>query len=243
MDNEITIGQLAKQSGLSRSTLLYYDRLGLLCPGNRTLGNYRLYDRADVERLRQICLYRKMGVPLKEIGRLLDESLQPSNGSRTQAILRHRLETLETEIESLQDQQRQIVRLLEELNSRNQAKAPATVPGRRKPAPSGKRPTGANSCPGAEAPTKNTGRRVAESGSRQATSASELFFPKNLKENDMIKKDRWVEIMRAAGFTEDDMRNWHRQFEKMEPEAHQEFMESLGIGGEEIAKIREWSRS
>jgi len=33
----------------------------------------------------------------------------------------------------------------------------------------------------------------------------------------MINKERWVEIMRAAGFKEKDMHNWHIQFEKMEP--------------------------
>ena len=58
----------------------------------------------------------------------------------------------------------------------------------------------------------------------------------------MIRKERWVEIMRAAGFSETDMHNWHIQFEKMEPEAHQEFLESLGIEAAEISRIREWSR-
>ncbi len=59
----------------------------------------------------------------------------------------------------------------------------------------------------------------------------------------MINKERWVEIMRAAGFSEEDMRGWHVQFEKMEPEAHREFLQSLGIPKDEIAKIREWSRT
>ena len=58
----------------------------------------------------------------------------------------------------------------------------------------------------------------------------------------MINKERWVEIMRAAGLNEKDMHNWHIQFEKMEPEAHQEFLESLGIKATEIQKIRELSR-
>ena len=57
----------------------------------------------------------------------------------------------------------------------------------------------------------------------------------------MIDKQRWTEIMAAAGLTETDMHNWHVQFEKMEPEAHQEFLESLGIEEEEIGRIREWS--
>ena len=54
----------------------------------------------------------------------------------------------------------------------------------------------------------------------------------------MVNKDRWVEIMKAAGFDEEAMHNWHKQFEKMEPEAHQEFLESLNIDEEEIAQIR-----
>jgi hypothetical protein len=59
----------------------------------------------------------------------------------------------------------------------------------------------------------------------------------------VINKERWVDIMRAAGFSEKDMRNWHAQFEKMEPEAHQEFLESLGIKPAEIEEIRKHSRS
>ncbi|MBU2712350.1 hypothetical protein KCG35_14885 [Zooshikella sp. WH53] len=57
-------------------------------------------------------------------------------------------------------------------------------------------------------------------------------------EENMVTKQRWVEIMRAAGFDEQDMQNWHRQFEKMEPEEHQKFLESLGIDPEEIKRIR-----
>lgn len=59
----------------------------------------------------------------------------------------------------------------------------------------------------------------------------------------MVNKERWTEIMRAAGLSEEDMHNWHRQFERLEPEAHQEFLESLGISAEEIRDIRERFRS
>ena len=47
----LTVGRLAKRFGLSRSTLLYYDRLGLLCPSGRSGGDYRLYEDADAQRL------------------------------------------------------------------------------------------------------------------------------------------------------------------------------------------------
>ena len=58
----------------------------------------------------------------------------------------------------------------------------------------------------------------------------------------MITKDKWVSIMEAAGFTEQDMHRWHAEFEKSAPEEHQEFLQFLHIPPDEIRSIREWSR-
>jgi hypothetical protein len=41
---------------------------------------------------------------------------------------------------------------------------------------------------------------------------------------------------------DEDMRNWHKRFEAMEPLGHQAFLQSLAIDDEEIASIRAWSR-
>ena len=38
------------------------------------------------------------------------------------------------------------------------------------------------------------------------------------------------------------MNRWHAEFEKHAPAEHQEFLEFLHIGADEITKIREWSR-
>ena len=65
---------------------------------------------------------------------------------------------------------------------------------------------------------------------------------RSFRRHQMISKDKWVEIMRGAGFSEDDMSRWHAQFEKDAPQEHQEFLEYLRIGQDEIVKIREWSR-
>lgn len=54
----------------------------------------------------------------------------------------------------------------------------------------------------------------------------------------MVSKERWVDIMRAAGFKEEDMLRWHQSFEKMEPQGHQEFLESLNLPADEITRIR-----
>ena len=67
-----TVGRLARSCGLSRSTLLYYDTIGLLRPSGRSVSNYRTYTAMDAERLKQICTYREAGLPLKDIAELLD---------------------------------------------------------------------------------------------------------------------------------------------------------------------------
>ena len=56
-----------------------------------------------------------------------------------------------------------------------------------------------------------------------------------------MSKARWTGIMRAAGMDDEDMNNWHREFEAREPRGHQEFLESLNIELEEIERIRTWS--
>jgi hypothetical protein len=58
----------------------------------------------------------------------------------------------------------------------------------------------------------------------------------------MVTKEKWTEIMRGAGFTNDDMQRWHQEFEKSAPQEHQEFLEFLHIPKEEVKSIREWSR-
>jgi len=54
----------------------------------------------------------------------------------------------------------------------------------------------------------------------------------------IVTKDRWVSMLSAAGLDEAGMWNWHIEFERNAPEAHQDFLESLGLSAEEIARIR-----
>jgi DNA-binding transcriptional MerR regulator len=58
----------------------------------------------------------------------------------------------------------------------------------------------------------------------------------------MITKEKWVSIMKACGFTNEQMHGWHAEFERSAPEEHQEFLEFLHIDPEEIRFIREKSR-
>jgi len=114
----LTIGRLARSLALSRSTLLYYDSIGLLRPSDRAASGYRLYSIDDRKRLERICALRKTGLSLADIGRILDG---PRDG--TTAILEHRLEALNEEIAGLREQQRVVVRLLQRRAALRRARA------------------------------------------------------------------------------------------------------------------------
>ncbi|MDH4169193.1 MAG: MerR family transcriptional regulator [Acidimicrobiia bacterium] len=68
------IGEMASATGLTVRTLHYYDEIGLLVASDRTAAGYRLYSAADVERLYRICLLRRLGLPLADIARALDDT-------------------------------------------------------------------------------------------------------------------------------------------------------------------------
>jgi DNA-binding transcriptional MerR regulator len=172
----LTVTRLARVCSLSRSTVLYYESIGLLKRPRRSFGNYRVYQEADLERLRQICIYRDAGLKLTDIRSILD-----APRSDAAAVLRRRFVELGQGIERLREHQRAIARLLQ---------------------------------------TATQLRRVP-----------------------MVTKEKWVQVMRAAGFGDAEMHRWHAEFEKSAPAEHQEFLEFLHIPPDEIKQIRAWSQS
>ncbi len=100
------ITELGRRFGLSRSTLLYYDRIGLLKPSGRTQSDYRVYTRENLVRLERICFFREAGLSLEEIARLLDSDHHKSS------ILEKRLREIGQEIVALKSQQRLIAGIL-----------------------------------------------------------------------------------------------------------------------------------
>lgn len=170
-----TIGQLMKRFSLSRSTLIYYDDIGLLKPSARSNANYRMYTDMDLQRMEQITLYKEAGLPLEEIAALLDEqSTAPTE------LLEQHLSNLNSQISHLRLQQQKVVQLL-----------------------------------GKES---------------------------QLRHSRTMDKAKWVSILAATGMSEEDMQQWHVEFERSLPEAHQDFLESLGIESGEIKMIRRCSQ-
>lgn len=167
----LTVTKLASRFKISRTTILYYEKAGLLKPAYRSDNGYRWYGEMEINRLESIVTYRSYGLSIESIANLLEQ-----NGEVSQfRMLREHLNKLEAEINQLRGQQRAIINLLQE--------------------------------------------------------------PNILKKN-AVTKEKWVEIMLMSGFSDADMANWHQKFETMEPDKHQLFLESLGIGKEEIKRIR-----
>jgi MerR family transcriptional regulator, thiopeptide resistance regulator len=102
-----SIGQLGKQFSISRSTLIYYDKKGLLKPSSRSEANYRLYTNGDIEKLKLILIYRNGGLSLEEITGLLN-----SKSGKSTSILTNRLQLLNQEIAKLRQQQQIIVQII-----------------------------------------------------------------------------------------------------------------------------------
>jgi DNA-binding transcriptional MerR regulator len=101
------ISQMAVACGLSRSTLLYYDRIGLLRPSGRTAPGYRYYTETDRARLERVRYFRRAGLTLKQIRAVL-----ASRGKPATKLLEARLRETADSIVGLKDQQRMLAGML-----------------------------------------------------------------------------------------------------------------------------------
>jgi len=124
--------------------------------------------------LEQVCLYRKTGLALADVQRILD-----SHETSLTSVLERRLQELSDDITRLREQQHLIIGLL-----------------------------------------KN----------------NDLF-----DKISVMNKNAWVALLAASGFTEEDMRRWHMEFERLSPEKHERFLRFLGIPPEEIEFIKSWA--
>jgi DNA-binding transcriptional MerR regulator len=72
----LKIQEVAAELGITPRRIRYYEELGLLRPAARSMGDYRLYDADDIERLAFIKGLRDdAGFSLAEIGQLLEDEL------------------------------------------------------------------------------------------------------------------------------------------------------------------------
>jgi MerR family redox-sensitive transcriptional activator SoxR len=64
--DELTIGELARRSGVSQSALRFYERQGLIA-ARRTSGNQRRYPRVTLRRVALVQAGKAAGIPLERI--------------------------------------------------------------------------------------------------------------------------------------------------------------------------------
>ncbi|MFI3169153.1 MAG: MerR family transcriptional regulator [Faecalibacterium sp.] len=89
------INEIEAAVGISKKNIRFYEEAGLLHPRRNTENGYRDYCEADIARLQQIKLLRKLDVPLAEIKAMLEGKLPLSEGMRRHKIeLTHRANSM-----------------------------------------------------------------------------------------------------------------------------------------------------
>jgi DNA-binding transcriptional MerR regulator len=97
MNEHFIIGMVAKHYGISKQTLIHYDRIGLLEPSITGENNYRYYNFEDLDKLDLILSLKDAGLSLNDIKSYL---VEPSL-SESIALLRRQNALLEKRIHKL----------------------------------------------------------------------------------------------------------------------------------------------
>ncbi len=115
-----TIGDLAREFGVTLRALRFYEDRGLLSP--RRDGTARIYDARDRDRLSVILKGKQLGFTLTEIRAMLAEE-RASDGPS--ANLNLTLDQVDDQIRHLKQQKAEIEEALAELNARRSSLAAA----------------------------------------------------------------------------------------------------------------------
>lgn len=95
-----SVSEMASMFDLSRQTLIYYDKIGLFSPSERSEAGYRLYLATQIPRLRLICTMRDLGLSLDEIA----EVVAAHESDKLLVRLAEQRSRIERKIESLRQQ-------------------------------------------------------------------------------------------------------------------------------------------
>ncbi|MGO4616904.1 MerR family transcriptional regulator [Nocardia sp. 2YAB30] len=104
----LTVGAVAALVGVTIRALHHWDALGLVRPSARTDTGYRLYAAADLARIHRVLVYRELGVPLNDIGLLLD-----APATDAMASLRRQRDQLRERVAHLQHMSNALDRMIE----------------------------------------------------------------------------------------------------------------------------------
>lgn len=96
------IGEAARRLGLTADTLRYYEKIGLVPRIARKSSGHRLYDEADLARLRFVQHAQAVGFNLREIAALLRFRANPmKSGRAVRDLAAHKRDEIESKLETL----------------------------------------------------------------------------------------------------------------------------------------------
>ena len=111
---ELTIGQLARRSGVKVPTIRFYEQIGLLPPAARSEGNQRRYGAVAAERLAFIRHARALGFEVEAIRELLRLAAHPEAPCHdADALAARHLDAVEARIASLTRLRDELRRMLD----------------------------------------------------------------------------------------------------------------------------------
>lgn len=118
MSTNMTIGQVAKQSGLAPSKIRFYESIGLLRMVKRKANGYREYPPEAVTALSLITTAQKAGFSLDELKGLMPADLDHWDHDALVSSLENKLKEVETLIASLEESRKELTQVLGQLKSR-----------------------------------------------------------------------------------------------------------------------------
>jgi DNA-binding transcriptional MerR regulator len=112
---ELSIGQLAEETGSKVQTIRFYEQIGLMPKPLRTQGNQRRYGPTHLARLAFIRHSRELGFPLDAIRDLLSLADVPDRPcTAVDAIAHRQLEAVERRIRQLRALRGELKRMIEQ---------------------------------------------------------------------------------------------------------------------------------
>src|SRR2546423_15107894 len=115
MERPLTVGKLARATGVPAKTIRYYEQVGVLPVPRRSDAGYRHYSRYDVHRLLFIRRARALGLPLANLKALaaeLDSGGRLTMRPRLYQLGTEQLRTVQQQIDDFQALERHLAPVL-----------------------------------------------------------------------------------------------------------------------------------
>ena len=120
MERPLTVGHIARATGVPAKTIRYYEQVGVLPVPRRSAAGYRHYARHDVHRLLFIRRARALGLSLATLKALmaaLDSGECQTMRPRLHALVTEQLRAVQQQIVACQRLERQLAQVLQRLQT------------------------------------------------------------------------------------------------------------------------------